>query len=376
MLNAHQLIVTTVFAAGTIAACAQAESGAETVDTKSGKIVVEELAGGLDHPWGMAFLPDGRLLITEREGRLHILGPGNKLSPPLAGAPEVYASGQGGLLDVALDPDFPTNRMIFLSFAEAGDGGASTALARATLVGNAITGLKVIFRQEPKVSGSGHFGGRIAFSREGHLFLTTGDRQKFDPAQDLAGHLGKIIRLNRDGTIPKDNPLVGRAGVKPEIWSYGHRNVQGAAIEPLTGVLWTTEFGPRGGDELNRPDVGKNHGWPLVSWGTHYDGRDIPDPPTRPEFTDAVRYWTPVISPSGMIFYTGAMFPHWRGNIFIASLSSQALVRLTLEAGKVTGEERILLGSRIRDVEQSADGSIYVLTDESDGKVLRLRPQL
>ena len=356
------------------AACAQAESGARMIGTQSGKITVEELATGLDHPWGMAFLPDGRLLVTERAGRLRILGIDNQVSPPLSGTPEVDAGGQGGLLDIALDPAFATNRTIFLSFAEPGGDGVSTALARATLGDKALTGLKVIFSQTPKVSGSGHFGGRIVFSPSGHLFFTMGDRQKFEPAQNLSSHLGKIVRLNRDGTIPNDNPFVGRAGALPQIWSYGHRNVQGAAFEPSTGVLWTNEFGPRGGDELNRPEAGKNHGWPLVSWGNHYDGRDIPDPPSKPDFVDALAHWTPVISPSGMIFYTGAKFPMWRGDILIAGLSSQGLVRVQVKGAKASEAERIPLGERIRDVEQAPDGSIYVLTDESNGKVLRLRP--
>jgi glucose/arabinose dehydrogenase len=357
------------------AACAQAESTGKTVDTSAGKVAVEEIATGLDHPWGLAFLPDGRLLVTEREGRLRILGPDGKLSAPLAGVPEVEASGQGGLLDVALDPGFATNRTIFFSYAEAGDGGASTAFARATLGEGKLENVKLVFRQLPKVSGGGHFGGRIVFSRQGHLFLTTGDRQKFEPAQDLQSHIGKIIRLNRDGTVPNDNPFVGRADAKPEIWSYGHRNIQGAAIEPATGALWTIEFGPAGGDELNRPEAGKNYGWPLVSWGNHYSGKDIPDPPTRPDLADAVKYWNPVISPSGMIFYTGAKFPSWKGNLLVAGLSAQSLIRLKIENGKVTGEERIELGERIRDVEQAPDGSIYLATDSSDGVIWRLRPQ-
>jgi len=354
--------------------CSAESQGGRTIDTRAGKLAVEELATGLNHPWGLAFLPDGRLLVTEREGRLRVLALDNKLSAPLQGVPEVYASGQGGLLDVALDPDFVANRIIYLSYSERGDGGASSVFARGTLSDTGVSGLKVIFRQEPKVSGGGHFGGRIVFSRQGHVFLTTGDRQKFDPAQDLGSHIGKIIRLNRDGSVPKDNPFVGRAGVKPEIWSYGHRNIQGAAIEPATGALWTIEFGPRGGDELNRPEPGKNYGWPLVSWGNHYDGEDIPDPPTRPDLVDAVKYWTPVISPSGMIFYNGAMFPQWKGNLLIAGLSSESLTRLKIEGGKVTEEERIAMGERIRDVEQGPDGSIYVATDDSDGSIWRLQP--
>ncbi len=374
MSNMRQRAGLILFAVVTTTVCAQAESGARMIDTQSGRITVEELASGLDHPWGMAFLPDGRLLVTERAGRLRILGIDNQVSPPLSGTPEVDAGGQGGLLDIALDPAFATNRTIFLSFAEPGGDGVSTALARATLGDKALTGLKVIFSQTPKVSGSGHFGGRIVFSPSGHLFFTMGDRQKFEPAQSLSSHLGKIVRLNRDGTIPNDNPFVGRAGGLPQIWSYGHRNVQGAAFEPLTGVLWTNEFGPRGGDELNRPEAGKNYGWPLVSWGNHYDGRDIPDPPSKPDFVDALAHWTPVISPSGMIFYTGAKFPMWRGDILIAGLSSQGLVRVQVKGAKASEAERISLGERIRDVEQAPDGSIYVLTDESNGKVLRLRP--
>jgi len=370
----RRLVVATALAA-TVATLACAPSGAETVDTKSGKVVVEDLVGGLDHPWGMAFLPDGRLLVTERAGRLRILGADNKLSAPLAGVPEVYVRNQGGLLDVALDPDFTTNKTIWLSYAEPGGPGGSSAFARATLGDTALSDVKVVFVQQPKVSGGGHYGGRIVFTKSGHVFLTTGDRQKLDPAQDLESHLGKLIRLNRDGTVPKDNPFIGRSDVKPEIWSYGHRNIQGAAIDPATGTLWTIEFGPKGGDELNRPEPGKNYGWPLVSWGNHYDGGDIPDPPTRPDLTDAVKYWNPVISPSGMIFYTGAKFPQWKGNLLISGLSSESLTRLKIEGNKVTEEERIAMGERIRDVEQAPDGSIYVATDESDGHIWRLSPQ-
>ena len=356
-------------------ACARAESTGTTVDSSVGTIAVDVLVDGLDHPWGMAFLPDGRLLVTERAGRLRILSTDNKLSGPLSGTLTVRAEGQGGLLDVALDPDFATNQTIFLSFAEPGEGGASTALARATLGDGRLDNVTTIFRQEPKVSGGNHFGGRIVFSPQKQLFLTTGERFQFAPAQDLSTTLGKILRLNRDGSIPADNPFVGRANAKPAIWSYGHRNVQGAAFEPATGALWAEEFGPAGGDELNRIERGKNYGWPLVSWGKHYDGREIPNPATRPDFADAVRHWTPVISPSGMIFYTGPMFPKWQGNILIASLGTLGVVRLRLEGGKVAEEERIALGQRIRDVEQAPDGSLYVLTDDSDGAIWRLRPK-
>jgi aldose sugar dehydrogenase len=314
------------------------------------------------------------LLVTERGGRLRIMSSNGALSEPVAGVPQVFARNQGGLLDVNLDPDFGQNKIIYLSYSEPGGEGASTALARGTLGEGRIDNLKVIFRQEPKVSGGGHFGGRIVFDRQGHLFLTTGERQKFDPSQDLKSHLGKIIRLNRDGSVPKDNPFVGRADAKPEIWSYGHRNVQGASIDPATGTLWTIEFGPAGGDELNRPEPGKNYGWPLVSWGDHYDGRDIPDPTTRPDLTDAVKYWNPGIHPSGMNFYTGAQFPQWKGQLLIGGLKSQSLTRLKIQANKVVEEERIELGERIRDVEPGPDGAIYLATDEANGQIWRLSP--
>lgn len=346
-----------------------------TVTTQTGPIAVERVVSGLVHPWGMAFLPDGRLLVTERPGRLRILGTDGRLSEPLAGVPQVFAQGQGGLLDVALDPEFPQNRLVYLSYAEAGLGGASTALGRGVLAGDRIDGFQVIFRQEPKVSGPNHFGSRIVFAPDGTLFLTLGERFKFEPAQDLSSGLGKIMRLNRDGSIPRDNPFVGRPEAQAAIWSYGHRNIQAAAINPQTGALWVTEMGPRGGDELNLPERGRNYGWPLVSWGTHYDGTPIPNPPTRPEFADAVKHWTPAIAPSGMVFYTGDLFPEWRGNALIGSLTRQALVRVGVQGSQVTGEEIIRLGPRIRDVAQGPDGAVYLLTDQSNGQVLRLRPQ-
>jgi glucose/arabinose dehydrogenase len=347
----------------------------ETVRTHAGPIAVETVTDGLVHPWGMAFLPGGGMLVTERPGRLRILGTDGRLSEPLAGVPRVFAQGQGGLLDVALDPEFVQNRLVYLSYAEPGPDGASTALGRGVLAGNRIEGFQVIFRQEPKVSGPNHFGSRIVFAPDGTLFLTLGERFKFDPAQDLSSGLGKIMRLNRDGSIPRDNPFVGRRDAQDAIWSYGHRNIQAAAINPQTGALWVAEMGPRGGDELNLPERGRNYGWPLVSWGTHYDGRPIPDPPTRPEFADAIKVWTPAIAPSGMIFYTGDLFPQWRGNALIGSLTRQALVRLGVQGSQITGEEIIPLGARIRDVAQGPDGTIYLLTDHRNGRVLRLRPQ-
>jgi aldose sugar dehydrogenase len=250
--------------------------------------------------------------------------------------------------------------------------GAGTAVARGRLGDAGLENVEVIFRQEPKVDGGNHFGGRLAFAPDGKLFITLGERFKFAPAQDLSSDLGKIVRIDPDGSVPKDNPFAGQEGARPEIWSYGHRNVQGAAINPSTGKLWVSELGPMGGDELNIPEAGKNYGWPVVSWGKYYDGRSIPEPPTHPEFADAIAHWTPVISPSGTAFYTGQAISGWRGNLLIGGLSSQALVRLTLDGEKVTGEERIPMGTRIRDVAQAPDGSVYLLTNETDGKVLRL----
>jgi len=342
------------------------------IDTKQGAIKVETVAGGLDHPWGLTFLPDGRMLVTERPGRLRLVAQDGKISEPLKGVPEVFAEGQGGLLDVALDPNFGSNGVVYLSYSELGEGGAGTAVARAKLGDNGLDDVQVIFRQEPKVDGGNHFGSRLAFSPDGKLFVTLGERFKFAPAQDLGTHLGKVVRINSDGSVPQDNPFVGQKGALPEIWSYGHRNPQGAAIHPETGKLWENEFGPLGGDELNIPAAGANYGWPVVSWGKHYNGTDIPDPPTHPEFADAIYHWNPVISPSGMTFYTADAIPGWKGNLLIGGLSSEAIVRLVLDGEKVTEEERIPMGTRIRDVSQGPDGAVYALTDEGDGKILRL----
>jgi glucose/arabinose dehydrogenase len=295
-----------------------------------------------------------------------------KVSEPLAGVPKVYAQDQGGLLDVALDPNFDANGLVYLSYAEPSPRGAATAVGRGKLTEQGLTDVKVIFRQVPDVKSGFHFGSRLAFSPDGKLFITLGERFQFDPAQDLSNTLGKIVRINPDGSVPVDNPFLGQKDAQPEIWSYGHRNAQGVAIHPETGKLWETEFGPFGGDELNIPKAGANYGWPIVSWGRHYTGIDIPKPPTHPEFADAIYHWTPVISPSGMTFYTGEAFPAWRGNLLIGGLSSEAIIRLTLDGEKVVAEERIPMGERIRDVVQAPDGSVYALTDAEDGKILRL----
>lgn len=352
----------------------KAKGEVKIIRTEAGPVVIENLAEGLDHPWGMAFLPDGRLLVTEREGRLRILGLDGQLSPPVGGTPKVVARGQGGMLDVAIDPNFASNRLVYLSYSEPGEGGASTALGRGRLDGNQLQDFRVIFRQSPKVDGANHFGSRIVFTEDGNLFLTLAERFKFDPAQDLKSHLGKIVRIKRDGSVPNDNPFVGRKDAAPEIWSYGHRNIQSAAIHPKTRALVVAEMGPQGGDELNIVEKGKNYGWPLVSDGEHYGGRDIPKPSTRPDLAGSVKQWTPVISPSGMVFYDGAAFPKWRGNALIGGLSSGGIVRVRLDGRTVQGEERIGLGVRTRDVEQGPEGLVYVLTDKSNGNVWRLRP--
>jgi len=344
-----------------------------TIETRTGKLQIETFASGLVHPWGMAFLPDGTFLVTERPGRLRLVSKDGAVSDPLEGTPDVFAQGQGGLLDVALDPQFADNRLVYLSFAEAGEGGASTAVGRGRLEDGRVSGFQVLFRQEPKVSGPNHFGGRIVFSPDGHLFLTLGERFKFEPAQDLTNHLGTIVRINRDGSIPADNPFVGRDKAEPEIWSYGHRNIQAGAINPRSGALWIGEMGPRGGDELNLPEPGRNYGWPVVSSGRHYSGERIPDPSTRPDLAGSIRTWTPSISPSGMLFYTGSAIPAWTGNVLLGSLTRQSLVRLVIDGDAVTDEEIIGLGVRVRDIEQGPDGSVYLLTDHRDGKVLRLR---
>lgn len=355
---------------------AETEEEGQNDQNQTVQVNVENLADGLNHPWGMAFLPDGRLLVTERSGNLRILDKNNQLSEPLGGVPQVFNRGQGGLLDVVLDPDFENNKYVYLSYSEPGSNNtASTALGRGKLENDELIDFRVIFRQEPKVDGPNHFGGRIIFSPEGNIYLTMGERFKFDPAQDLSNHLGTIVRIKPDGSVPQDNPFVGQQDAEDEIWTYGNRNIEAAAIDPNTNTLWIAEMGPQGGDELNRIEAGNNYGWPVVSWGEHYDGGDIPNPPTRPEFADAVIHWTPVISPSGMIFYTGSMFPEWEGNALIGGLTAQGLVRVRINGTQAEEVGRVDLGARIRDVEQAPDGSVYVLTDQDDGNVWKLTPK-
>ncbi|AGA11398.1 PQQ-dependent sugar dehydrogenase [Sinorhizobium meliloti] len=354
---------------------ATAQDSPRILDTESGPVSVEVFAGGLEHPWGAALLPDGDMLVTERPGRLRLVSAEGAVGEPIEGVPDVFAQGQGGLLDVALDPDFATNRTVYLSFAEEREGGAATSVGRGRLNDDAtaLSDFKIIFRQEPAGSGENHFGSRLAFAPDGKLFITLGERFDMQEAQDPANHLGTIVRLNPDGSIPDDNPFVGREGAD-EIWSYGHRNVQSAAIHPETDVLWTAEMGPMGGDELNIPEAGKNYGWPAVSWGRHYTGERIPDPPSRPEFAGSIHSWTPVISPSGMMFYTGDLFADWRGDLLIGGLSVGGIVRVQTDGQKVTGEEVLSLEARIRDLLQASDGSVLALIDAASGRILRLRP--
>ena len=361
-----------------VAPIAQPTAGrqVESVMTEDGPLSANLVVDGFNHPWGMAFLPDGRLFVTERNtGKLYVVARDGTRSDAIEGTPTVFAEGQGGLLDVALAPEFAENSHVYLSYAEPGpDGSAAAALGRGRWTGDRIEGFERIFLQKPWITGPNHFGGRIVFDGDGHILLPLGERFQFDPAQDLSNHLGKVVRLNLDGSVPDDNPFVGQDGAEPEIWSYGHRNVIAAALHPETGELWITEMGPLGGDELNQPEAGKNYGWPVVSWGINYDGSSIPDPTTRPDFADAVKYWSPVISPSGMIVYTGDAFADWRGNVFIGALSAHQLVRLEMGPDGVAHEERIPLGERFRDVEEGPDGSLYVLTDKDNGALWRISP--
>ncbi len=343
-----------------------------------GVVTAETVAEGLEHPWALAFLPDGRILVTERPGRLRIVAPSGRVSEPLGGVPAVQAAGQGGLLDVAIDPGFTENRLVYLSYAEPGEGGAGTAVARGRLGEGQLENVQVIYRQVPKVQGNGHFGSRLVFAEDGTLFITQGDRQGYrEQAQDLDSGLGKLVRINPGGSIPKDNPFVGKQGARPEIYSYGHRSMQAAALHPETGRIWTVEHGARGGDELNHPEAGKNYGWPVITYGRDYSGAKIGVGTAQDGMEQPVYYWDPVIAPSGAVWYTGDRYPGWKGSFLVGSMQPGALVRLTVENDRVTKEERHLaeLGDRIRDVQQGPDGLLYVVTDEDDGRVLRVVPK-
>lgn len=370
-----------LIAAALLAPIPEAAAVDAAYDTEKGRIRVQTVVEGLSHPWGLAFLPDGRMLVTERDGNLRLVG-GGEVSEPLDGVPEVDTGGQGGLLDVAVDPAFIQSRMVYLSYSEAGDGGNSTAVARGRLSedGTRLTGVEVIFSQKPKLDSSMHFGSRLVFDRQGHLFITLGERSKAqfrDQAQQLDSHLGKVIRIWPDGSAPEDNPFTNRRDALPEIWSYGHRNVQGAALNPDTGVLWINEHGPRGGDEINIPEAGKNYGWPVVSHGVNYNGSPVGTGQREaPGMTGPIHHWTPSIGVSGMAFYTANAMPGWRGDVFVGGLAIPKLVRLERDGDRITGSEDLLedLALRIRQVVQGPDGALYLLTDESDGEILRVGP--
>ena len=349
------------------------------VRTEAGSVKLTEVASGLQNPWSLAFLPDGRMLVTERAGRLRIVGRYGSVSAPIAGVPEVHARGQGGLLDVALSPNFADDKLIVFSYAEPTAGGARTAVARARLDadGLRLEEVRRIFAQNEDPSGNHHWGSRLVFAPDGTLFITLGDRfHSRERAQALDSHLGKVVRIAIDGSVPADNPLAGRSDARPEIWSWGHRNVQGAALHPQTGELWTHEHGPQGGDEINRTRAGLNYGWPEVTYGREYvTGRKIGAGEAREGVEPPVLQFTPSIAPSGMAFYTGDVFPQWKGNLFVGALKFQLVARVVLEGDRVVHEERLFaeLGRRIRDVRQGPDGHLW-LVDETEGRILRLDP--
>jgi glucose/arabinose dehydrogenase len=373
-------------------------ANAQTFHSAAGDLVVQTIASGLSHPWAIAFLPDGRLVVTERPGRMRIVGADGKLSPPLAGVPKVMASGQGGLHDVILDRNYAQNHTIYFCYAEPADGGGRTALARARLIDEGaprLDDVTVIFHQDGPLSSGNHFGCRIVQTPDDNLFMTAGEHfTTRDQAQNLGNHLGKIIRIRPDGSVPPDNPFVNkaldvrspdtrpepgstaRAAAKPEIWSYGHRNPQGLALHPTTGKLWEHEHGPRGGDEVNIIDKGKNYGWPVIGYGIDYNGARIHESTHKDGMEQPIWYWVPSIAPSGMAFAPNSVIPAWRNSLFVGALAGEALVRLELDGEKIAKEERLLqpLRERIRDVRQGPDGALWLATDNSAGRILRVAP--
>ena len=355
-----------------------ASAGAQTIATEEHALRVVRLVERLEHPWGLAFVPDGRMLLTERTGRLRIVGKDFKLDPqPVSGLPAIAAHGQGGLLDVALHPRYSENGLVYISYSARGDGGIGTEVARGKLAGGKLEGVQVIFRQHPKGSSGQHFGSRLVFDRDGLLYITLGDRGDQRRAQRPDDHAGSVIRLHDDGSVPKDNPYAGKPGWRPEKYTIGNRNMQGAALNPRTGALWTHEHGPQGGDEVNIIRAGANYGWPVITYGANYGtGTKIGEGTQKPGMEQPLHYWVPSIAPSGMAFYTGDRFPKWRGDLFVGALRDAMLVRLKLDGDKIVKEERILKNAlgRIRDVRSGPDGFIYLLTDESNGVLARLEP--
>lgn len=351
-------------------------AAAQVIESQAHRFEAVVLADGLKNPWGLAFLPDGRMLVSERPGRLRIIEEGQEMSAPVAGVPNVFARGQGGLLDVVLHPDHASNGWIYLSYALPGEDGARTAVARARLAGVALLDLERVFVAQNPASGGVHFGSRIAFGADGKLYVSVGERGSANRAQNPKNHYGTVVRLNDDGTVPADNPFVGRADALPSVFTYGHRNPQGMIRHPVRGEIWVHEHGPQGGDEINRLVAGANYGWPEVTFGRSYAGFPIGEGSAKAGMEPPLHHWTPSIAPSGMMFYDGAAFPNWRGNLFVGSLKFRYVARLVLDGTRVVAEERLVERAfgRIRDVRQGPDGLIYILTDESDGRLVRLQP--
>lgn len=348
-------------------------SASETITAGTEKIQLKPIGQGLNEPWSMAFLPDGRMLVTEKSGKLRMIENGKLLPQPIANAPAVASRGQGGLLDVALHPRYAENGWLYLSYAGKGKGGVGTEVMRAKLKGNQLVENEVIFRQAPKISTDRHFGSRIVFDREGYLYITMGDRGEQDRAQQLGQHIGKVVRLNDDGSVPQDNPFAGNTNALPEIYSYGHRNVQGAVMHPSSSKIWTHEHGPQGGDEINILKAGANYGWPVITYGVNYfTGTKIGEGTHKAGMMQPLYKWVPSIAPSGMAFYTGDAYPGWKDSLFVGSLKFQTLVRLTLAGDKVVKEERLLDGvGRLRDVRQGPDGLLYIIAGD---RLLQLQP--
>ncbi len=345
----------------------------QSLAADTSKVQLKPLVENLKEPWSMAFLPDGRLLVTEKSGKLRMVENGKLLPQAIGGVPAVVDRGQGGLLDIALHPQYAENGWLYLSYSAKGEGGSGTEVMRAKLKGMQLTDSEVIFRQAPKINSNKHFGSRLVFDREGFLYITLGDRGEMERAQDLAQHIGKVIRLHDDGRVPQDNPFAANPDALPEIYSYGHRNVQGAALNPFSGKLWTHEHGPQGGDEINIVQAGTNFGWPVITYGVNYfTGTKIGEGTKKPGMAQPLYKWVPSIAPSGMVFYTGDAYPGWKNHLFVGSLKFQTLVKLTLDGDKVVKEERLFenLG-RVRDVRQGPDGLLYLL---AGNKLLKLEP--
>jgi len=361
-----------------VGACARAADAPVTpVTAAAGALKVQQVAQGLEQPWGLAFLPDGRMLVTEKAGTLRLVDAQGQVSAPLAGVPKVVMRGQGGLLDVAVDPQFARTQRIYLSYAEPRGGDANaTAVAHARLDGRAMKEVTVIFRQQPARDSGHHFGSRLVFAPDGALFVTLGDRNSArDQVQPLDTTIGKVVRIDRDGGIPPGNPFAGREGALPEVWSYGHRNLQGAAWNPADGQLWTHEHGPKGGDEINVARPGRNYGWPAITYGREYSGLKVGEGlSAKAGMEQPMHWWVPSIAPSGMAFYTAERFPQWRGQLFVGSLKFGQLVQLQLDGERVVRETRHEMKARIRDVRQGPDGYLYLLTDAADGRLLRVAP--